>query len=74
MKKHSVILHGHPTSVSLEPEFWDHLKRVAAERQVSLQSLIEKVDEDQPTNLSSALRLLILADMEQQVEKLKHAN
>jgi predicted DNA-binding ribbon-helix-helix protein len=60
--KRSVIVGGHKTSVSLEEPFWRELKSIAAERRVPLGDLISKIDaERQQTNLSSALRLFVLA-------------
>jgi len=69
MKKHSVVLNGHATSVSIEDPFWRHLKRIAATRKISVQKMIAEVDDDRqmnggPENLSSALRLLVLTDLE----------
>lgn len=62
IRKHSVSLHGHRTSLSLEEAFWHELKAIAATRDLSLASLIAEIDEDRPasTNLSSALRLHVL--------------
>ena len=37
--KHSLTLHGHRTSVSLEPEFWDAFRAIAAERAIPLNAL-----------------------------------
>jgi predicted DNA-binding ribbon-helix-helix protein len=37
--KHSLTLHGHRTSVSLEPEFWDAFRTIAAEKQTPLNAL-----------------------------------
>lgn len=60
--KRSVILHAHKTSVSLEQPFWLALKSIAAERKVPLHRLISEIDENrQQGNLSSALRLFVLA-------------
>lgn len=62
IRKHSATLHGHRTSFSLEDEFWDELKQIAAERQVSIAGLIAAVDDEraQDSNLSSALRVYVL--------------
>jgi len=61
--KRSVVINGHKTSVSVEDQFWAALKEIAAERQVSLYELIAMVDHDRGEvgNLSSALRLFVLA-------------
>jgi len=58
--KRSVTIAGHRTSVSLEPEFWERLREIAAARGVSLSRLIGQVDADRTTNLSSALRVFVL--------------
>ena len=64
MRKRSVTLRGHSTSVSVEDEYWAELKRMAAEAGVSLSALIDRIDTDRPpANLSSALRLAVLADL-----------
>ena len=56
-----MTLAGHRTSVSLEPEFWEALALLAARRQVTLGRLIAEVDAVRSGNLSSALRLHVLA-------------
>ena len=62
--KRSVAIAGHRTSVSLEEPFWDELKRMAHERDMSLNGLIADIDARRArTNLSSAIRLEILADL-----------
>ncbi|MGN7293401.1 ribbon-helix-helix domain-containing protein [Rhizobium sp. SAFR-030] len=63
IRKHSATLHGHRTSFSLEDGFWDELKGIAVVRGVSLASLIAEIDDgrDPDSNLSSALRLHVLA-------------
>ena len=59
--KRSVRIAGHRTSLSLEPEFWDELKRLAAARSMSLSALIMAIDRSRGrTNLSSAVRVHVL--------------
>jgi predicted DNA-binding ribbon-helix-helix protein len=60
MKKHSLTLRGHRTSLSLEDEFWEELKRLAKQQKRPLQSLIEEIDRGRKGNLSSALRIYVL--------------
>jgi predicted DNA-binding ribbon-helix-helix protein len=61
LKKRSVTLKGHRTSVTLEPAFWDALDAILAAKKTSLQRLIEEIDATRAdTNLSSALRVFIL--------------
>ena len=60
--KRSIMIAGHGTSVSLEPEFWEGLKELARDRRISLAQLVASLDADrQEGNLSSALRLAVLA-------------
>lgn len=63
MRKHSVLLDGHQTSVSLEDAFWDQLKSIAGIRGVSLNRLIADIDHARTTNLSSALRVFVLTEL-----------
>lgn len=62
IRKYSITLHGHRTSFSLEEEFYDELKALAAGGGRSLASVIADVDEarDEHDNLSSALRVHVL--------------
>ncbi|MCP8883621.1 ribbon-helix-helix domain-containing protein [Devosia sp. XJ19-1] len=62
MEKRSFSIAGHRTSIALEPEFWRGLEAMANTRQLSLAGLIREIDENrQTTNLSSAVRLAVLA-------------
>lgn len=63
MKKRSVLIAGHPTSVSLEEEFWEALKGVAQARGLSVNALIEEIDRTRSGNLSSAIRIHVLRDL-----------
>ena len=62
MKKISLSLSGHQTSVSLEPEFVDALRDVAKKEGRSPSSIIADIDSNRDTNanLSSAVRIWIL--------------
>jgi predicted DNA-binding ribbon-helix-helix protein len=65
IRKHSVVLAGHATSLSLEAAFWDALSAIAARRGQSLNRLIEAIDRDRTAagaavNLSSAVRVFVL--------------
>ncbi len=68
MEKHSVTISGHATSITLEPEFWTELKRIAKHNKQSLASLIEAIDAGRKPaqNLSSALRVYILVQLKNQ--------
>tara|TARA_R110002020_G_scaffold278506_3_gene493937 strand:+ start:1032 stop:1283 length:252 start_codon:yes stop_codon:yes gene_type:complete len=62
IRKHSVSIRGHRTSITLEDAFMDVLRRMAAQRGMALAALIAEIDGAQaaPGNLSSALRLAVL--------------
>ena len=65
MRKRSITLKGHRTSVSLEPEFWRALEEIADDESVSLPSLIARIDRERmegapPSGLASALRVFVL--------------
>ncbi len=59
--KRSVIVAGHRTSVSLEPEFWAELARLARAEGVSLNELVTAIDRERTGGLSSAIRVHVLA-------------
>ena len=57
VRKRSLTLSGHRTSVSLEDAFWDALNDIAAERGISITALVNEVDEARGvTALSQSLR------------------
>lgn len=60
-EKHSITLNGHKTSVTLEPLFWEQLKKIAELKEVPLKKLVEEIDSQRDTSLSSALRQYVLA-------------
>ena len=65
MQKRSLTIAGHRTSIALEPEFWDGLEALAARRGMRLTALIEDIDRARQTpNLSSALRVAVLRDVQ----------
>ncbi len=59
--KRSLTIQGHRTSLSLEPEFWEVLQKIAAEQEISVANLVQQIDGNRgPRNLSSACRVFIL--------------
>ncbi len=69
MKKRSVKIQGHSTSISLEEEFWDALKAIAATRQQTLSNLLAEIDRKRGRqNLSSALRVFVLKDTQEKIK------
>ena len=62
LKKRSVNLSGHATSVALEPEFWVVLEEMTKERGISLAGLIGELDSKRGESLlASFCRLSCLA-------------
>lgn len=69
MKKLSVIIAGrHQTSISLEAEFIDELKKIAQGNNVTINQLVTEIDSKREhENLSSAIRVYILKHLKQQI-------
>ncbi len=61
--KHSVLIAGHRTSVSLEPEFWREFVSICRDEGIALSKKVEEIDSKRMENLSSAIRLFILAEL-----------
>ena len=69
MLKRSLTIAGHRTSIALEPEFWAGLEALSARRGLRLTALIEELDAARQTpNLSSALRVAVLRDVQDRLE------
>jgi predicted DNA-binding ribbon-helix-helix protein len=65
-QKRSVLIAGHPTSISLEPVFWRALEAAAKERGIPVNALVAAIDADRlgaerPPNLTSAIRQWLFA-------------
>jgi predicted DNA-binding ribbon-helix-helix protein len=75
MRKRSITIHGHPTSISLEDEFWQELAAIAKQRQSSLNALVTEIDKARGTqkngggNLSSALRVYVLRQAKRKISR-----
>jgi len=67
--KRSLRIAGHPTSVSLEHEFWDALKDIAQAQKRSVADLVTEVDETRTGGLSSALRVYVLKTLRDKIEQ-----
>jgi len=66
--KRSVEIAGHKTSISLEPMFWDMLKRAATDQGVPLNALVARIDADRlkadnPPGLAGAIRIWLVASL-----------
>jgi len=62
IRKRSVNIAGHRTSVSLEDAFWVALREIADRRGLSLNAMIREIDAARSGNLSSAIRVFVLAE------------
>lgn len=60
MRKRSVVIAGHRTSVSLENAFWTALKDMARRKGTTVNRLVTDIDRRRAGNLSSAIRVHIL--------------
>ena len=61
LRKRSVLLSGHATSIALEPEFWATLDAMATAEGLSLAGLIGRIDAARgASGLASACRLAAL--------------
>lgn len=59
--KHSLTLHGHRTSVSLETAFWAAFRELAAAQALTLNALAARIDEGRgDVGLASAIRVYVL--------------
>lgn len=60
--KHSIILDGKKTSVSLEEPFWQGFREIAKDKGVTVGALVETIDAKRKAvggNLSSVIRVFV---------------
>ncbi|MHA1598451.1 MAG: ribbon-helix-helix domain-containing protein [Alphaproteobacteria bacterium] len=66
IRKHSLLIAGHQTSVTLENIFWEGFRQIAAARGLTINALATEIDgtradaAGQASNLSSAIRVFVL--------------
>ena len=65
--KRSLAIHGHKTSISLEPLFWAMLKEAAAREAIALATLVARIDgerikADPAPGLAGAIRIWLVAN------------
>ncbi|MBN9530730.1 MAG: ribbon-helix-helix domain-containing protein [Alphaproteobacteria bacterium] len=60
VKKRSVVVAGHRTSVSLERAFWEALRDLSQLQSKTINQLVSEIDVSRDGNLSSAIRVYIL--------------
>lgn len=66
--KRSFTIAGHATSISLEEAFWEALRTAAATRRMPVSRLVAEIDTTRDgTNLSSAVRVWILTDLQRRL-------
>jgi predicted DNA-binding ribbon-helix-helix protein len=71
LPKHSIVLAGHATSISLEAEFWQALQDIAQRDAVAVAALVATIDRERlktttnPPSLASAVRVYILKRIQQ---------
>jgi predicted DNA-binding ribbon-helix-helix protein len=68
-RKHSVTLRGHRTSISLEDEFWDEFRAIAAARNMPINALVAEIDAERGLDLglASAIRLFVLRALKERL-------
>ncbi|MEO1046756.1 MAG: ribbon-helix-helix domain-containing protein [Pseudomonadota bacterium] len=64
--KRSIAIAGHKTSISLEPVFWDALRKAALEEDLPISALVARIDAeriqaDTPPGLASAIRVWLVS-------------
>ncbi|GAB2176781.1 ribbon-helix-helix domain-containing protein [Dongia sp. agr-C8] len=67
LRKHSVSIAGHRTSITLEAAFWEALTAIAQARKTTVAGLIAAIDDARAAdpaapNLSSAIRVFVLRE------------
>ena len=66
--KRSIVLNGRKTSVSLENEFWNGLRKIARSQKSKLTDLVQQVEQGRNGgNLSSAIRVFVFNHMRAQI-------
>lgn len=65
--KRSLAIHGHKTSISLEPLFWDMLKAAAAREGLAMAQLVARIDGERiravpAPGLAGAIRVWLVAN------------
>jgi len=60
VKKRSVVVGGHRTSVSLEQAFWEALRQLASQNAKTINQMVSDIDAARTGNLSSAVRVWVL--------------
>jgi predicted DNA-binding ribbon-helix-helix protein len=69
--KHSVTLHGHRTSISLEAPFWEELRKISREKSIPINALVAEIDAERgmDSGLASAIRVYVLNNLKDRLQK-----
>lgn len=70
VKKRSVVINGHKTSLSIEAPYWSLLLNCAASREIAVSRIVEMIDDKATKNLSSAVRLYLLDCRRAEIQEL----
>jgi len=76
MRKRSITIKGHRTSIALEPAFWSELEQAAFGEGKSLPVLVGEIDrrritETPPPGLASALRLYVINRLQLKISSMR---
>ncbi|KIN72529.1 ribbon-helix-helix domain-containing protein [Sulfitobacter guttiformis] len=68
--KHSVTLHGHRTSISLETDFWIELRAIARQKETPINALVAEIDAERgmDSGLASAIRVYVLRSIKADIK------
>jgi predicted DNA-binding ribbon-helix-helix protein len=74
--KRSVIVGSKKTSISLEDEFWQELQAIASEYSLHMSRLLDHIAKQNPhsPNLSSSIRLFVLAEVKARAGRLSEGD
>ena len=65
-----MVLSGHKTSISLEELFWQALREIAAEREMTTSALLNSIASKRGEgNLSSSVRVFVLEQLPRRLQK-----
>ena len=69
--KHSVTLHGHRTSISLEAPFWAELRAIARDKSLPINALVAEIDAERgmDSGLASAIRVYVLTALKDRLPR-----
>jgi len=74
--KHSVTLHGHRTSISLEAPFWEELRNISRQKSMPINALVAEIDaaRGMDCGLASALRVYVLEALKRLADQATEAS